>query len=62
MKVEYNHAYCVFEDVKSLILGVTCLKKKQRVRVKSQFCTIFTDFWYFLAFKKRSTKIRILIL
>ena len=31
-------------------------------RLNSQFCTIFTDFWYFLAFKKRSSKILILIL
>ena len=37
MKVEYNHAYCVFEDVKSLILGVTCLKKNSGYVLKVNF-------------------------
>ena len=47
MKVAYNHAYCVFEDVKSLILGVTCLKK-QRVRVNTctNLCRNGIAYWY----------------
>ena len=47
MKVEYYHAYCVFEDVKWLILGVTFLVK-QRVRVNTctNLCRNGIAYWY----------------